>query len=161
MKKSLKIILSIIVSIISLFIIDFIFIFVFNRPLFGFKVDNGDSTNLVYKGIFYDTYNCLEYSKPQVKIKGTKFSCGENDFKVKEIVDTTKEIKDFACAEVLEQFYEDETNEYYYSCMKSKYIVVRYENGFEETVSEALKKGSIKISDLDHFNINYHVMEKY
>ena len=34
-------------------------------------------------------------------------------------------------------------------------MIVKYESGFEETISDALKYGTIKISDLDRFNIDY------
>lgn len=60
------------------------------------------------------------------------------------------------CAEALEEFYEDEDNVYYYSCMKSSNVIVKYTDGTEETVKEALKKGKIKISDLDRYGINYY-----
>lgn len=77
-KSSLKIILGIIVTIILCFILDFISIFSLNRPLFAIREDNGDSVNIIYRGIFYDTYNCIEYSVPQIKSKGTKFTCSIN-----------------------------------------------------------------------------------
>lgn len=157
MKKSLKIILIIIVIIILGFIIDFICIFTINRPIFAIKDDN------VYKGVFYNTYNCAEYAVPQIKSKGTKFACTEIKFqigKVIEIVDTTKDIENFSCAEALEQFYEDENYRYFYSCIKSKYIIVKYENGYEETVANALKYGTINIEDLDTYNIKYYKEEK-
>ena len=64
------------------------------------------------------------------------------------------------CAEVLEEFYEDDTYEYYFSCAKSNLVIVKYENGKEETVSEALKNGNITISDLDQFGINYIKVNK-
>ena len=95
---------------------------------------------------------------PQIKLKGTKFFCTidrEDIGKVKEIIDTTKTKKDFACAEALEEFYQDDTYTYFYSCIKSKYIIVGYESGFEETVANALKHGTIKIKDLERFNIDY------
>ena len=72
------------------------------------------------------------------------------------IVDQTEDMDNFMCAEAMEQFYEDDNYVYYYSCMKSKYVVVKYANGFEETVEEALKYKSIKISDLDKYGINYY-----
>ena len=153
MKKSLKIFLTIIGVIILLFIIDFICIFTINRPILAIKDENN-----VYKGIFYNTYNCAEYAVPQIKLKGTKFACTEIKFqigKVIEIVDTTKDIENFTCAEALEQFYEDENYRYYYSCIKSKYVIVKYENGYEETVANALKYGTINIEDLDTYNIKY------
>jgi len=144
-------------------IIDVICIFTINRPLFAIRTDNDDSINIVYKGIFYDTYNCPEYSTPQIKLKGEKFTCAVNRMdigKVIEIVDTTKEIKNFACAEVLEEFYEDDNYTYYYNCMKGKYIIVKYESGYEETVKNALKYQSITINDLDNYNISYIKYEK-
>ena len=153
MKKSLKIFIKIIGVIILLFIIDLICIFTINRPILAIKDGNN-----VYKGIFYNTYNCAEYAVPQIKSKGTKFACAEIKFqigKVIEIVDTTKDIENFTCAEALEQFYEDENYRYYYSCIKNKYVIVKYENGYEETVANALKYGTINIEDLDTYNIKY------
>ena len=77
------------------------------------------------------------------------------DDEVKEIVDKTKSINDFACAEALESFYEDEEYIYFWNCIKNKYMVVKYNSGYEELVSMALKNGAITISDLDRFNIEY------
>lgn len=154
MKKTLKIIVVIVNIIVLSIIIDLICIFTIHRPLFAVKV----RTPYTYIGIFYNTYNCPEYSVPQIKAKGTKFSCAVSRIdigKVTEIVDKTKSIKNFTCAEALEQFYEDNNYDYYYDCMKGKYIIVRYESGYEETVSNALKNGTIKINDLDRYNISY------
>ena len=153
MKKSLKIFLIIIGIIVLGFIIDLICIFAINRPILAIKGENN-----VYKGMFYNVYNCAEYAVPQIKSKGTKFACTEIKFqigKVIEIVDTTKDIENFTCAEALEQFYEDENYRYYYSCIKSKYVIVKYENSYEETVANALKYGTINIEDLDTYNIKY------
>lgn len=71
MKKILKFILIFIVIIMVCIIIDLISIFNFNKPIFAIRVNNSNR----YIGIFYDTYNCLEYSVPQIKMKGTKFTC--------------------------------------------------------------------------------------
>lgn len=100
MKKWLKITLGVIGGIILLFIIDLICIFTINRPLFAIKKDNGN----VYKGIFYDTYNCLEFSVPQIKAKGTKFSCAkvdinknkESSFKTTKIKNVSIDISDIS-----------------------------------------------------------------
>ena len=156
MKKLIKFIISIIGVIILTIVIDLICIFTINRPLFAQSEDYG--THAIYKGLFFNTYNCPEYSVPQVKSKWNKFTCAvgkENVGKVIEIKDTTKDIKEFACAEALESFYEDENYTYYWSCIKNKYMIVKYENGFQETISDALKYGSITISDLDQNNISY------
>lgn len=163
MKKILKVILVMFVIIIFSFILDLMCIFTLNRPLFAIKYDNGDSVNLIYRGIFYDTYNCYEYSVPQIKMKGSKFNCAISRVdigKVEKIVDTTKNKLNFTCAEVLESFYVDDEYEYYFNCMKGKYVIVKYESGFEESVSDALKYGTINISDLDKYNIDYIKYEK-
>lgn len=163
MKKYVKIILCIIGIIVLIFIIDLICIFAINRPLFVIRTDKDDLNNIIYRGLFYDVYNCEKHSTPQIKSKRSKFSCtidrtyiGE----VKEIIDTTKDIKDFSCAEALEEFYEDDNYIYYFNCIKGKYMIVKYESGYEETVSNALKHGSITISNLDNFNIEYIKQEK-
>ena len=164
MGKWLKIILWVFGLIVLSIIVDLICIFKINRPLFAIKEENGDSAILIYRGLFYDTYNCPEYSVPQIKVKGTKFHCAieRTDIgKVVEIVDTTKNIKNFTCAEALESFYEDDRYIYFWNCMKNDYMIVKYESGFEETISNALKYGAISISDLDRFSISYLKQEKY
>ena len=158
MKKFMKIGLIVIVTIFLCIVIDLICIFSINRPLFAIRTDNDGSINVVYKGIFYDTYNCAEYSTPQIKAKGTKFSCATSRIDIGEvidIVDNTKDIKDFACAEALEEFYSDENYTYFWNCVKNEYMIVKYESGYEETISNALKYGTIDISDLDRYGISY------
>lgn len=69
MKKCVMVILGIIVILLVVVVIDLFCIFNINRPLFAIKEEN------VYRGILYDTYNCLEYSVPQIKMKWNKYSC--------------------------------------------------------------------------------------
>ena len=158
MKKWMKISLGVIGGTLALIVIDLLCIFTLHRPLLAVREDNGDSVNIVYRGLLYDTLYCHEYSTPQVKPKGTKISCAVERVDVGDVVsikDTTKEIKDFACDSALEQFYEDDMYKYSWSCIKNDYMVVKYESGFEETISDALKYGTITISDLDRYNIDY------
>ncbi len=153
MKKWIKYILLVIFIILVLFIIDLVCIFTISRPLLAIK-----ENDFTYKGIFYNTYNCEEYSLPQIKFKWEKYNCSSikiNLGKAKNIVDKTKEIKDFACDDMLEEFYKDNDYTYYWSCLKNEYIIVEYENGYEENVSNALKYGTIKVEDLDNYNIDY------
>lgn len=74
MKNNLKKVLLVLGIIFIFFIIDILCIFTLDRPLFAVKKDQYS-----YKGIFYDTYNCREFSVPQIKRKGTKFSCLDLD----------------------------------------------------------------------------------
>ena len=161
MNKFIKIFLIIIGIIILSIVIDLVCIFTINRPIFAIQA----KTPYTYTGIFYDTYNCPEYSIPQIKAKGTKFSCAEikieeNDINssnnnVLEIVDTSKNNKDFICAQALEEIYQDDTSIYYFRCYKSSLIIVKYKDGSEENVKDALNKGKITISDLDRYGISY------
>lgn len=163
MKKWLKVLIGIIITIVLLFVVDIGSILIFSKPIFAIKEDNGDSVNIVYRGLFYDTYNCMEFSVAQIKPKGTKYSCSiglVNATDIIEVVDKTKEIDDFVCAEALESFYEDKQYVYYWSCMKGSYMVVRYPNGEEILVSDALEEGIISINDLDRFDISYYKEKK-
>lgn len=152
MKRWLKITLGVIGVIVLLFIIDIVCIFTINRPLFAIQNDGGN----VYRGIFYDTYNCAEYSTPQIKRKGLKFACSDvklNVGKVVSIKDTSKELENINS--ILEKFYEDDNYIYYFNGGISNYIIVEYENGYKESVKNALKYGTITIQDLDRYNIDY------
>jgi len=91
MKKWIKYLIFVIGLIVLGFLIDIICIFVINRPLFAIKEDNGDSVNIIYKGLFYDTYNCFESSTSQIIFKGTKFSCSQN-IKINEFVNYDFEV---------------------------------------------------------------------
>ena len=71
MKNKMKIVLSIICIIVLTFTLDLICILTINKPLFAVK----DKSGYVYRGLFYDVYNCPEYSVPQIKSKGLKLSC--------------------------------------------------------------------------------------
>lgn len=75
MNKYIKIILSIVGIILLSIVIDVICVFNISRPIFAIREDNGDSVNIIYRGLFFDTYNCMEYSMAQIKSKGSKFNC--------------------------------------------------------------------------------------
>ena len=64
--KTLLIIISVIVLLV---VIDLVCIFTINRPIIAIKKDN------VYYGIFYDSYDCMEYSVLQIQPKNSMFSC--------------------------------------------------------------------------------------
>ena len=71
---------------------------------------------------------------------------------------TTRE--QLACASALEKFWEDETNEYYFSCIKSHYIIVMDSTGRTVDVVTALQEGLITIETLDSYGIVYNTKPK-
>lgn len=157
MKKYIKIVLIII----GVILLDSIQALVFdNNPIIKIKeYYNGGDLNSKSKGVIVDTINCSNGKKDAI-IKGFSYSCSYNSDNYI-LVDKTKNIKDFSCAEAFESFYEDESYMYYWNCMKNKYMVVQYDDGHEETISQALQKGTIEIQILDKFYIDYIKEEKY
>ena len=157
MFKKIVLVVSILIGII---ILDSMQAFIFdNNPIIRVReYYNGGDINYKSKGILVDTINCSNGKKDTV-IKGFSYSCSYDGGNYV-LVDKTKEIKDFACAEAVEQFYEDENNTYYWNCIKDKYMVVKYDDGREEKISDALKNKNIDIEILDKFDIYYIKYEK-
>ena len=156
LNKYKKYILIAVFSIIILIIIDISQALIFqNSPVLKIR-EHFDGGTLYYKdkGLITYTYNCIGEKRKTV-LKWEKFSCPlkETTF---EIIDESKNIKDFTCAEALEEIYRDDEYIYFLSCMRSEYIKVNYSpNHFSENITTALKEGRVKISDLDIFKIDY------
>lgn len=110
-------------------------------------------------GAFLIDKNRMKNNEPIV------FSTWGNDYappeyigEVVDIVDTSGTNGTFLMA--IEPFYADEENIYSFNCIRSGYIIVKYENGYRENVVSALQNGNIKITDLDRFNISYMTEKK-
>jgi len=159
MMKNIKKILVIIGVVIAIIILDSILALSFDiSPLVKIrKYYNGGNLNYVDRGILVDTY-CGTNGIRDTTIKGFSYSLAY-DPNI-EIVDKSLDIKDFACDTALEPFYEDGKYIYSFECIKSDYIVVKYSDGTEETVKEALKNNHIDIGYLDKFDIHYIKIEK-
>lgn len=156
LNKYKKYILIAVFSIIFLIIIDISQALIFqNSPVLKTREHfNGGTLYYKDKGLITYTYNCIGEKRKTV-LKWEKYSCPlkETTF---EIIDESKNIKDFMCAEALDEIYRDDEYIYFLSCMKSKYIKVNYSpNHFSENITTALKEGRVKISDLDIFKIDY------
>ena len=155
MKKILKRILIALGVIVGIILLDSIQALVFdNNPIIGIQ-----TRNMKKVGILVDTHHCGN-GKHDTVIKGFSYSCNYEGGKYT-LVDETKKINDFTCAEALEGFYEDENYTYYWSCIKNKYMIVKYDDGSKELISEALKNNHIDIQILDKFNISYIKEEKF
>ena len=68
--------------------------------------------------------------------------------------------EEIACDTAEEKFWEDETNEYYFSCIKSRYIIVMDSTGKTVDVVTALSEGLITIKTLDSYGIKYDTRPK-
>ena len=78
---------------------------------------------------------------------------------VVDIYDRAKE-EELPCDDATELFFEDETTEYYFSCIKSHYIMVMDNTGMTVDVVTALNEGFITIEDLDYYGIEYFTEPK-
>lgn len=149
MKKNIKIIIISIFLIFGIIILDSVQALILdNNPIIGIETKGRKRA-----GILVDTHHCGN-GKNDTVIKGFSYSCSYNGGNYV-LIDKTKEIKDFVCAEALEIFYEDENYIYYWSCIKNNYMITKYEDGSEETISNSLKQKHIDIQILDKFNISY------
>ena len=154
MKKSIKIGLIVIGVVVGIILLDSIQALVFdNNPIIGIQ-----TRNMKKVGILVETIHCGN-GKHDTVIKGFSSSCAYDENIT--IIDKSKEIKDFACDTALEKFYEDDKYVYSYPCIISDYIIVKYSDGTEETVKEALENNRIEIGDLDKFDISYIKQEKF
>ena len=148
MKKFFKIILSIFVLGCLLFLVDIVSIKFFNKVLLEKKENNK------YVGLFYNVYNCN--NKLLIKSNNVKYSCEITNYKIKEINDTSKNTEGFVCLSTLEEIYKDTKYIYSLPCIKSEYIIVKYENDNTENIKDALKNKHISIKNLDKYNIKYY-----
>ena len=154
MMKILKRVLIILGVIVGIILLDSIQALVFdNNPIIGIQ-----TRNMKKVGILVDTHHCGR-GKHDTVIKGFSYSCNYRGGEYT-LVDETKRKKDFACAEALESFYEDENYIYYWSCIKNEYMIVEYDDGSKELISDALKNKHIDIQILDKFDISYIKYEK-
>ena len=159
MKKIIKKILIIVGIIIGIILLDSIIALYFDTSPFIRIRDYAGGGTVIYidKGILVDTY-CVTNGIKDTVIKGFSYSL-DYDPNIT-IVDKTKSIEDFTADTALEPFYEDDDYIYSYPSIISDYIIVRYSDGTEETVKEALKNNRIEIGYLDKFNIHYIKQEK-
>jgi len=144
-----KRVFAVLLIIVGIILLDSIQALVFdNNPIIGIQ-----TRNMKKVGFLVDTHHCGN-GRHDTVIKGFSYSCSYNGGQYI-LVDETKEIRDFACAEALESFYEDDKYIYYWSCIKNEYMVVKYDDDSLELISDALKQGNIDIQILDKFNIDY------
>lgn len=152
--------LFIIIIIIGIILVDSLQALVFdNNPIIKIKeYYNGGDINFKSKGILVDTINCSNGLKNTI-LKGFSYSCNYMSGNYI-LLDKTKSIINFACDEAIEEFYRDDYYVYYWNCIKNDYMVVRYNDGSEETISNALLNNHIDIQILDKFDIKYIKYER-
>ena len=124
----------------------------------------GDTVNVFYSGGILETYPARVVKVHRVEIEATVPDSnpdtapdseipGATVFLV-EIWDRAKE-EQLPCDEAVEKFYEDESFEYYFSCIKSQYVIAMDNTGRTVDIVTALKEGLATVADLDRFGIHY------
>lgn len=143
MMKKILIIISVFFGIIFL---DSIQALIFdNSPIIGIKIGNEKKV-----GILVETHYCW-YGKRDTVIEGFNYSCEYE----KEKYVLVNEQGSSLCFQMLAAFYEDDIYTYYWSCANDNNMIVKYNDGSKELISEALKNKHIDIQALDKFNISY------
>lgn len=80
MKKIIQSLLGIFAILAILIGLDIYSIYTKTKPIFILD-EEIDGLNKIYRGIFYDTYNCAEYSTLQIKLKNNKYNCPSSENK--------------------------------------------------------------------------------
>lgn len=80
----------------------------------------------------------------------------EDAVSVVNIVDETKN-SNIDLPDMIEEFYRDAENTYFFGAIKSSYVTVHYSDGTTENIVPALASGRATIDDLRRFNIGYFV----
>ena len=93
-----------------------------------------------------------KFAEPDSEIPGKKIF-------VVDIWDRAVE-EQLPCDEAVEKFYEDETAEYYFSCIKSHHVLVLDSTGRTVDIITALNEGLVTIADLDYYGIEYFTEPK-
>lgn len=127
----------------------------------------GDTVNVFYSGGLQEIYpaRITKVHRVEIEIEASD-SDAEPDSEIPgatrfivEIWDRAEEDQ-LACAEAVEKFYEDETTEYYFSCIKSHHIIVMDNTGKTVDIVTALQEGFATIADLDYYGIGYFTEPK-
>ena len=104
------------------------------EPKYTLKLISPDGKKITYLGLGYKVIRYINVSpnEPYKNNKGVKMGSwfmtykipnNKTKYVIKDIKDLTKSMISFSCAEALDNFYEDEHYEYFYDCLKSKYII--------------------------------------
>ena len=106
-----------------------------------------------------DMYMMKNNKKVIFSTWGYQYTTPENGNQILEIEDKSKD-DNYTCDTALEKIYEDDKYEYYFNCIKSQDITVKYVNGVTENIKVALKSGRVTLKDLDVWKINYITQNK-
>ena len=118
----------------------------------------GDYVHVEFDGTVMESYPLQINSVTYISLTdstGKSISDAMSTKKIINIVDKTKN-SDICTNDALQGFYEDDIYHYYFSSMKSQYVIVEYSDGSTETVEEAINEGCITIDDLDYYGIGYY-----
>ena len=103
----------------------------------------------------------LSTNSEVVSTEKIQAAAAENDTEIQlvSIVDLTR-VNQLDTCPALELFYEDSGFQYYFPSIKSEYIECQFSNGDTMKITEALKNGTVSVSDLDAYDIQYWMVNK-
>lgn len=118
----------------------------------------GDYVRICFDGMVMETYPLQINSVTYISLTdstGNEISEHTTEKTVVNIIDKTVN-SDLVTADALEGFYNDDMYNYYFSSIRSQYVIVEYSDGSTETVAYALAENRITIADLDAYGIGYY-----
>lgn len=109
------------------------------------------------------TYSYYSFTMPEedvlIEIEDVSVDIPSGTTFVVDIWDREEEER-LPCDEAIELFWEDDTTEYYFSCIKSHYVTVMDNTGRTVDIVTALNEGLATIADLDYYGIEYFTQPK-
>ncbi|MBE6631782.1 MAG: hypothetical protein E7623_03690 [Ruminococcaceae bacterium] len=112
-----------------------------------------------------DPLRPLKDEKEQTETEAEEISETETETETegeKTVLDIVCRIdEDAAWPDAEEPFFEDERYIYIFGNPISEYVIVKYSDGSEENVKEALEGGCITIEDLGRYSVNYFAEPKH
>lgn len=132
------------------------------EPKYVIKVVSKDGSKVTYWGLGYKVirYVKVSPSEPFENNIGVKSGSWFMNYEIDNnelsfiIVDKVND-GNLPCDEALEKFYTDDNYTYYWNCIKNEHVIVKYNDGSNELVSDALVNKHITIDDLKNFEIDY------
>lgn len=140
------------IIIFGLIILDLGWIFIFHRPIFAIREDNGDSVDIIYRGILYDTYSCHDEDLIQITYKKSKFNCAKN-IKIKEFIDYDFKVIVNTLNEYKKKYaftYND--RDFYYG--NTDFRLYLYDGNYQYDIETSLKNNLVTLDDILSKNKN-------
>ena len=124
MKKFFKLFFLTVAGFGLLIVLDILAIKFLKMPIIAREIEtNCNCSDRIYEGMFYKAYYCSYDNELYIYGTDSKFTCPQKTKASFIIIDKTE-----VCAQALEEVYRDDQYIYYFSCIKSDNVFIKFSN---------------------------------